>query len=66
MRACRHLITDERLRMAGGAAAKQALRKLSLALKREDADGDGVVRCSYEGAAEDGEQLNWDAPVRFS
>ena len=65
MRACRHLITDDRLRMAGGAAAKQALQKLSLALKGEDADGDGVVRCSYEGTAEDGEQLNWDTPVHF-
>ena len=65
VRACRHLITDDRLRMAGGAAAKQALQKLCLALKREDADGDGVVQCNYEGAAEDGEQLNWDTPVRF-
>ena len=65
MRACRHPITGDRLRMAGVAAAKQALQKLCLALKREDVDGDGVVRCSYEGTAEDGEQLNWDTPVHF-
>ena len=65
MRACRHLITGDRLRMAGGAAAKQALQKLSLALNREHADGDGVVQCIYEGTAEDGEQLNWDTPVNF-
>ena len=65
MRACRHPITGDRLRMAGGAAAKQALQKLCLALKGEDADGDGVVQCNYEGTAVDGEQLNWDTPVRF-
>ena len=65
MRACRHLITGDRLRMAGGAAAKQALQKLCLALKREDAEGDGVMRCIYEGTAEAGEQLNLDTPVHF-
>ena len=58
VRACRHLITGDRLRMAGGAAANQALQKLSIALNREDADGDGVMQCIYEGTAEDGEHLN--------